>query len=143
VTGARRDGRVVLEREYAGVTSVLRAARSDLVDCLGARQIDQDLRDRAQLVLSELATNAVEASPGSPFVVRVSIDDGKSLIVEVTSRTDAATPPPREGWGPATALAARGRGLLIVERLSAEVEVDQPAAGTVVVTAKLRLAADV
>lgn len=143
MTGARRDGYVVLQREYEGVTSALRAARSDLMDCFGARGIDQDLRDRAQLVLSELATNAVEASPGSPFVVRLKIDAGTSLVVEVTSHTNAGAPPAREGWGPATALAARGRGLLIVERLSSEVDVDQPTAGTVVVTATLRLAAAV
>ena len=108
MTGARRDGHVVLQREYQGVTSALRAARSDLMDCLG-RGFDQDLRDRAQLVLSELATNAVEASPGSPFVVRLKIDEGTSLVVEVTSRTSAGAPPARESWGPATALAARGR----------------------------------
>ncbi len=143
MTGGRRDRRVVLQREYQGVTGTLRAARNDLVDCLEVHGIDQDLRDRAQLVLSELATNAVEASPGSPFVVRLSIGDGRSLVLEVTSRTDAGTPPPREIWGPATSLAARGRGLLIVGSLSAEVDVDQPAAGTVVVKATLRLAAEV
>jgi anti-sigma regulatory factor (Ser/Thr protein kinase) len=140
MTGARRDGHVVFQREYEGVTSVLRAARSDLMDCLGASGFDEDLRDRAQLVLSELATNAVEASPGSPFVVRLKIDEGTSLVVEVTSRTNAGAPPARESWGPATALAARGRGLLIVEKLSSEVVVDQPTTGTVVVTAKLRSA---
>ena len=143
MTGARRGGHAVLQREYEGVTGALRAARSDLMDCLEARGIDQDLRDRAQLVLSELATNAVEASPGSPFVVRLEIDAGTSLVVEVTSRTNAGAPPARESWGPATALAARGRGLLIVEKLSSEVDVDQPTAGMVVVTAKLRLAAEV
>ncbi len=143
MTGGRRDGGVVLQREYQGVTSTLRAARNDLVDCLEVHGIDQDLRDRAQLVLSELATNAVEASPGSPFLVRLSIGDGRSLVLEVTSCTDAGTPPPREGWGPATSLAARGRGLLIVGSLSAEVDVDQPAAGTVVVKATLRSAAEV
>ncbi len=140
--GRRHDGHVVLQREYQGVTSALRAARSELVDCLEARGIDQDLQDRAQLVLSELATNAVEASPGNPFVVRLAIDEGKSLVMQVTSRSDTGRPPPREGWGPATALAPRGRGLLIVGSLSSQVDIDQPTAGTVVVTATLRPAAE-
>jgi hypothetical protein len=56
----------------------------------------------------------------------------------VTSSTGRDTPPPRELWGPATAIAPKGRGLLIVGKLTDEVGIEHPAAGTVVVTATLR-----
>ncbi len=139
----QRDGHDVFEHEYEGVTSTLRAARNDVVAWLAARDVDQDLQDRAQLVLSELATNAVQASPGTPYVLRLSMAEAGSVVMAVTSASNAGTPPPRESWGPATTLAARGRGLLIVGRLSAEVDVEQPADGTVVVTATLRSGANV
>jgi hypothetical protein len=52
---------VPLDREYGGTTSALRSARSDVVDVLGTHVSDQDLLDRAELVVSELATNAIQA----------------------------------------------------------------------------------
>jgi anti-sigma regulatory factor (Ser/Thr protein kinase) len=131
----------VLDRAYAGTTSTLRAARSDVVGWLKEHKIDEDLRDRAALVLSELASNAVQASPGSAYGLRVSLVDDGSVLMAVTSRTARDRPPPRDDWGPATVLASRGRGLLIVGKLSDQVDVDQSAAGTVVVTATLRSAA--
>ncbi len=131
----------VLDREYEGTTSTLRAARSDVVGWLKERRIDQDLQDRAALVLSELASNAVQASPGNAYSLRVSLSDDGSVVMAVTSSTGGDRPPPRDDWGPATILAARGRGLLIVGKLSEQVDVDQPAGGMVVVTATLRSAA--
>ena len=56
------------------------------------------------------------------------------------ARPIVAAPPPREAWGPAHAVAPRARGLLIVGELTDEVGVEQPAAGTIVVTATLRSA---
>ncbi len=130
-----------LEREYEGTTGTLRAARSDVVSWLNGHQVDHDLQERAALVLSELASNAVQASPGNAFSLRMSFADDGSVVMAVTSRTDRDGPPPRDDWGPATILATRGRGLLIVGKLSDHVDVDQPAAGTIVVTATFRPAA--
>ena len=133
-----RRPEVVLEREYEGTTGILRAARTDVTGCLHERGVDPDLRDRAELVLSELAANAVQASPGNPFGLRLSLDNDGAVVVSVTSHTSNGSPPPPEQWGPITMRAASGRGLMIVGELSDEVVIDKPDPRTVVVTATLR-----
>jgi anti-sigma regulatory factor (Ser/Thr protein kinase) len=133
----RRPG-VVLEREYDGTTGMLRAARTDATGCLNEYGVDEDLRERAELVLSELAANAVQASPGSPFGLRMTLATDGSVVVSVTSHTNNGSPPPRRQWGPVTVLALSGRGLMIVDHLSDRVVVDKPDPRTVVVTATLR-----
>lgn len=130
----------MLDREYEGTTGTLRDARGDVVGCLRQHLADQDLQDRAELVVSELASNAVQASPGQPYGLRLRLDDDGSIVLSITSSSERDTLPPRETWGPATLLAARGRGLLIVGNLSDQVDVEQPAAGTIMVTATLRAA---
>jgi anti-sigma regulatory factor (Ser/Thr protein kinase) len=134
MNGEQRRNRLVLDCEYDGSTSTLRAARNDVVGCLKAHVKDQDLQERAELVVSELASNAVQAAPGSAYGLRISLVDDGSVVMAVTSSSERM-PPPREAWGPATLLAARGRGLLIVGSLSDHVDVAQPAEGTIVVTA--------
>jgi anti-sigma regulatory factor (Ser/Thr protein kinase) len=138
--GERAPNRVVLDREYDGATRTLQSARSDVLDCLRPYVADTDVQERAQLVVSELATNAIQASPGRSYRLRVSLVAGGSVEVEVTSSTGHETPPPRDLWGPATAVAPKGRGLMIVGKLTDEVGVEQPVAGTVVVTATFRSA---
>src|SRR5436305_1680080 len=127
-----------LERQYGGTTGSLREARNDVGRWLRDHGARDDLLDRAALVLSELASNAVQAAPGTPYRVRSSMARGDSLVMAVTSHTDGHTPPPRGEWGPPTLMAAYGRGLLIVDELSDDVVVQQPAVDTVVVTATLR-----
>lgn len=134
---ARRRDVGVFDRSYGGTTGTLRTARNEVGAWLAAHGLNGDLRDRVALVLSELASNAVQASPGVPYGVRVSAVDG-SVVVAVTSKTNSGRPPPKERWGPATLLATRGRGLLIVDELSDDVVVDLPVDDTVVVTATLR-----
>lgn len=129
----RRD---TLDRPYHGDTLSLRAARADVAEWLDARGADDDLRARVALVLSELASNAVQAAPGVPYNVRVATID-ESVIVTVTSKSNNGRPPPRENWGPASLMAVSGRGLLIVDELSDDVVVDEPTDGTVAVTATL------
>jgi anti-sigma regulatory factor (Ser/Thr protein kinase) len=107
------------------------------VACLNDRNLDEDLLERAELVLSELASNAVQASPGNPYQLRLSLDADDSLVMALTSRTRNGGPPPRESWGPSAVLAARGRGLMIVDELSDDVNIERPAEDTVVVTATL------
>lgn len=129
---------VLLDRDYDGSSSTLRAARGDVVQCLSSRAVDQDLQKRAELVVSELASNAIQASPRSDYSVRVSLDDDAAVLIAVTSLSRDQAPPPREAWGPVHARAPRGRGLLIVGELTDHVEVERPAAHTVVVTATIR-----
>lgn len=129
---------VVLDREYDGSTGTLRAARTDVLGFLTDRGIEQDLRERAELVLSELAANAVQASPGKPFGLRMTLVSDGAVVVAVTSHTDNGSPPPRAEWGPVAMRAPTGRGLMIVDELSEDVVVDKPDPSTVVVTATLR-----
>ena len=132
------DHRGQFERDYEGTSSTLRDARKDVVGWLLDRGFDGDLQDRAALVVSELATNAVQAAPGIAYGVQVRRVGDRSAILAVTSHTDFQQPPPREHWGPASTLAARGRGLMIVEELADGVEVDLARRDTVVVTATFR-----
>jgi anti-sigma regulatory factor (Ser/Thr protein kinase) len=126
-----------LDRVYEGSSRTLQAARTDLVDWLQQNGVDEDVQDRAALVVSELATNAIQAAPGFEYIVSGSIDRG-DVALTVVSHTDFEQPPPREHWGPPAALAGRGRGLMIVDDLSTDVVVEVPSQGTVMVTATLR-----
>ena len=66
----------------------------------------------------------------------VEVNDGE-VVLSVVSRTRYEQPPPREHWGPPTLMSETGRGLMIVDDLSADVEVELPSTGMVVVTATL------
>jgi len=46
---------VVLDREYQGTTDTLRVARTEVGDRLADRRLGLDIRERAELVVSELA----------------------------------------------------------------------------------------
>jgi anti-sigma regulatory factor (Ser/Thr protein kinase) len=140
MSGDQASMRVVLDREYEGATTTLHSARNDVVGCLRGYVADPDVQERAELVVSELATNAIQASPGSAYSVRVSIAGDGSVVMAVTSSTARDRPPPREAWGPAHAIAPKGRGLLIVGQLTDDVGIEQPRTGTIVVTATLRSA---
>lgn len=131
----RASGSVVFEREYDGTTGTLRVARRDVVRCLRAHTTDPDLENRVALVVSELATNAIQASPGNAYDLSVSLLVDGSVVMTVTSSSEFTVPPPRDTWGPATAIAPSGRGLLIVDRLTDGVDVEQTAGGKIVVTA--------
>jgi anti-sigma regulatory factor (Ser/Thr protein kinase) len=134
----RASDSVVLDREYDGTTSTLRAARNDVVGCLRSRTTDPDLEDRVALVVSELATNAIQASPGHAYALHVSLLVDGSVVMMVTSSSDRTVPPPRDTWGPATAAAPSGRGLLIVDRMTDAVDIEQTVGGKIVVTATFR-----
>jgi anti-sigma regulatory factor (Ser/Thr protein kinase) len=132
-----RPGVGRFERAYDGASHTLRVARNDVVGWLDEHGFDRALQDRAALVLSELATNAVQVAPGTTYAVSVSQPDAHCAVVAVTSRTEYEQPPPREHWRPASALAPRGRGLMIVDEIADAVDVDV-GGETVVVTATLR-----
>lgn len=79
-----------------------------------------DLSDTAELLASELVTNAIQASgrlrsTGTP-VVRVWVtSDGESLVIRVWDASDAM--PARQEAGPGD---DSGRGLMIIDALSAD-----------------------
>jgi len=118
-----------IEHTYDGTTETINQARTDLVEWLLEQGLSGVSAD-AQLVVSELTSNAVEASPDEPYSVAAWIDAG-TLCITVTNRSNAELPPPGD-WSPETVLAPQGRGLLIVKALSAAVHIDQTDHETVV-----------
>jgi anti-sigma regulatory factor (Ser/Thr protein kinase) len=87
--------------------------------------------DDAALIADELASNAIDAAPKTPFVVSLRMVDGSPLL-EV-----ADSSPERPVLREPDFLAVRGRGLHIVDALSVAWDSD-PIPGGKVVWAKLR-----
>jgi anti-sigma regulatory factor (Ser/Thr protein kinase) len=126
-----------LARAYEGEPSSLRSARADISAWLRARGGDDDTVERAVLIASELATNAVHATPGMPYsVVLRSIGSDHVELTISNSRIEAVLPP-RTSWAPQDVLAPQGRGLSIVAALSEDVSV-QVGDDRVLVTARIR-----
>ncbi len=113
-----------LNREYAGEAATLRAARHDVVDFLTECGADDQTVERASLITSELASNAIQAAPGTFYQLAVRIVDPNAVSLSVRNRSAHGTfPPPKANWRPVDELAIRGRGLAIVESLTDEVSV--------------------
>ena len=105
---------------YPAESSSINGARLDLAAWLGGAHIGVPVDD-AVLVLSELVSNAIEASPGGHYRVWTSIE-GNRLGIGVTNESTAGVPDP-EQWKPKDVLASRGRGLSIVDALTDQVDV--------------------
>lgn len=140
------DPEAALHRQYDGDLTTLRTARHDVVDWLAKHGADEDTRDRAALIVSELTSNAIQAAPGSSYSLQVDRVDGRWAVISVRNRPINGLPPPRERWVtptgvPLRELSVRGRGLAIVDSLSEEVTVEQEG-DAVVVTARLRIDVD-
>jgi anti-sigma regulatory factor (Ser/Thr protein kinase) len=105
------------DRTYGGAGS-LSDARSDVRLWLDGRGADGDSSRRAVLILSELASNAVEASPDTAYHVHVATLDRSTLDIAVRNSRRAGSTAPPESSALAGPLEPRGRGLAIVESLS-------------------------
>jgi anti-sigma regulatory factor (Ser/Thr protein kinase) len=128
----------VLELRYGGDVATLGKARRDVVAWLQSCGADDESRDRATLIISELATNALQASPGKEYRILLERVDGQLASITVENRTNGSYPPAPEQWKPVDRSALRGRGLGIVRSLSENLTVggdDQHVA----VTATIRL----
>jgi anti-sigma regulatory factor (Ser/Thr protein kinase) len=101
-------------RHYSPEPASVTSARRFVVDCL--RGYPQELTDRAELLVSELATNALRHT-GTEFTVTITSSE-ELIRVEVTD--PAAGKPHRRH--PAR-LEPNGRGLHIVDALSDSWEV--------------------
>lgn len=120
-------------RTFAGRTSTIAVARHFAAESAAALGCDDDVRARLALVVSELASNAVEASHDD-YTVGIDPTGDGSVVVTVTNHADRPDIPDRDDWGPHQPLATRGRGLGIVEHLATGVEVAaHPSAVTVTV----------
>lgn len=91
-----------------------RLARAFVADTLTAWAVDAEDGDAAQLVVSELVTNAVLHAPESPTItLELSMmDDALRVVV---SDCNPEEPDPLD---PDPGLAERGRGVRLVEALS-------------------------
>jgi anti-sigma regulatory factor (Ser/Thr protein kinase) len=137
------DPGAVLWRDYDGDLATLRTVRRDVTEWLAELGADDETKERAALVVSELTSNAVQAAPGRTYNLQVTrLDDG-SAAISVRNRPIGSRPPARELWRPAPAtpprkLLPRGRGLAIVDSLSEDVTVEH-LGDDVVVTARVRV----
>lgn len=125
------------DRRYEGSTAVVNGVRLDIDTWLIAQRADDDTRTRAALVVSELVSNAVQASPGRPFHLSARRARHESITLTVTNRADGARIPPRAEWGPDDVLAPAGRGLAIIDTLCDEVAITTAADGEITVEATL------
>jgi anti-sigma regulatory factor (Ser/Thr protein kinase) len=128
----------VLELSYRGEPATLGEARREVLDWLRGTGADQSTLERAALIVSELATNALQASPGTIYRVNVARIEPKLAAISVRNITDGAAPPSPDEWRAIDRSALRGRGLAIVKSLSEDVTVTT-VDGEVVVTATIRL----
>ena len=102
---------------HPGETSSLGPARRSVVEFLDRHGVGPDVVERAALVVSELTTNAVEASPGRDYRLTVAVE-ADEVIIQVRNQEPEQALPPRGRWGPSELLSARGRGLAIVDALA-------------------------
>ena len=126
-----------LALEYEGVAASLWQARSDITDWLRDRGCDDDSVERAVLIASELATNAIQAAPGAPFTVLLESVSPHHVELTIANPNADTSIPPGRPWTTSQVLAPQGRGLGIVDALSDDVAA-RIENGSVVVTARIR-----
>lgn len=125
------------DRRYEGTTAVVNGVRYDIDSWLIEHAADDDTRSRAALVISELVSNAVQASPGRTFDLSARRISPRALILMVTNHAEMAQIPQRGDWGPEDLLAPGGRGLAIIDALCDRVDITASADGDVTVEATL------
>lgn len=131
-TEADDDMRV--RREYRAASATIASARADAATWAAASGAEHDVVDQLMLIVSELATNAVEAG-GESYTLWLDASPDRWTVSVINDAAVEALPP-RSDWGPSEVLAERGRGLSIVDALSSRVIVDE-ADGRLRVTAQL------
>ena len=119
---ARRDGgaQMRIKRRYRCRADSVRAARAMVHEL----SLDGELEDRAALVVSEMATNAVEHG-GGDFEVR--LDTGPPLRIEVADHSNNL---PRRR--PLNLWSEGGRGLHVIDQLTSSWGTTQSLDGKVV-----------
>jgi anti-sigma regulatory factor (Ser/Thr protein kinase) len=122
----RRERRgVVVARSFRATPSSGIAIRSFVRDALRVRRLADDIVADVQLVVSELAANAIEHGAGDDLAVEVDASHHRFLEVSVTCVSDAA-PALRawRTWAIASPDARSGRGLGIVSTLMDDIDVE-------------------
>lgn len=119
----RRAGAAV--RSFRATPASGRAIRAFVREVLRTADVPGHVASDAELVVSELAANAIEHGAGDELTVVVDVSRRPWLSVSVTCVCDAA-PALRawRTWAIATPDARSGRGLGIVRRLMDDVDVE-------------------
>jgi anti-sigma regulatory factor (Ser/Thr protein kinase) len=104
---------------------------------LSARGADDETMQRAALIVSELATNALQASPGYAYNVTIALVGDACAEISVRNHANGGLPPDRECWKLSDPSSLRGRGLAIVDSLSEDVAV-RADSDEIVVSARIR-----
>lgn len=113
------------EFAYSATAASVAVARSDALLWLNRTGVEDVAdRDRVVLAVSELASNAVEATAQEPIVIEYRLHKS-SVLVSVCNNSANSSPPPRALWGPDDPLAARGRGLEIVDALADHLDIEK------------------
>lgn len=112
-----------LDRVYAGDAASLSTVRADVNRWLRHRGSNDDERSCAVLVVSEMASNAVQATPGSEYHVRMRAINDEVVDIAVQNWCRRGSIPPRTRWSVSDERAVSGRGLSIVAALSQDVAV--------------------
>lgn len=119
-------------------TDALARARRAFAEWL-RRRADGDVVTELEIVFSELAANAVDASPADDAEVRGRAwCDGPDLVIDLTNEAD---PSPRDdpGWDLDDPLRTGGRGLVITEALVDSMEVTLEPGQRIVVRCRRRI----
>lgn len=122
------DGAGAVGVEFAldleAASSSVGPARRSVDAWLRARGHGSRSRRSVTLVVSELVTNALQASPGSTLGLRVTDDVERGVVQIAVSNpiSGQAGLPDRSDWGPESPDAPRGRGLEIVASLASRVK---------------------
>ena len=126
------------QTSFPARTDAVPRARRAFADWL-CRRTDDEVADELEIVFSELAANAVDASPddGEQVTGRAWCD-GSDLVIDLTNRAD---PNAQEGprWDLDDPLRTGGRGLVITEALVDSMEVRLEPGQRLVVRCRRRL----
>ncbi len=134
--GPSRPGPVDLTLTVPAEVGSLPALRAAAAEWVGPLQVGETDLGSIQVVLSELAANAIEASrPGDTVEIELSCEAG-SVVVVVRNPSRLAAPVPIPAM--AEPLAPRGRGLAIVGSLAERLSLRE-VGGQTVARADLRL----
>ena len=126
------------DTSFPARTDALARARRAFAEWLCPRA-DGDVATEMEIVFSELAANAVDASPGDSDEVRGRAwREGHDLVIDLTNRADP-TPCPSPAWDLDDPLRTGGRGLVITKALVDSLEVTLAPGQRIVVRCRRRI----
>ena len=107
----------------------LRALRRDVAAVLDAHGVEGTLRTDTMIVVSELASNAMQAQADGTVAVSVAVSDG---VVVSVSNSGGWSPPHQDFALPEPSMAS-GRGLAVTKAMSDHMTITSACGRTIVV----------